>query len=202
MPKIVDKEEKRYQIIEAAVRVFAKHGVPNTKMVQIAEAAGIGKGTIYEYFKSKEELFHAIIAMFMQNMDTQMENNIRQLGDAKEKLLACFNEWGNIFESEFMDFAEIMLDFWAECLRKGDRNSIDLNEMYEGYRKQLKEILDEGVEKGVFKPDIQTHVLASIIIGGVDGIMIQWILNKSLFSPREAVEQFAKVTIDGITINS
>ena len=56
-PKIVDKEAKKTQIIIAATQVFSKLGVAKTKMIDIAQAAGIGKGTIYEYFRSKEEIF-------------------------------------------------------------------------------------------------------------------------------------------------
>ncbi len=56
MPKIVDKEAKRKKILEASMRVFAKKGVENTKMKDIAKSAGIGKGTIYEYFNSRDEI--------------------------------------------------------------------------------------------------------------------------------------------------
>ena len=57
MPKIVDKAAKKNEILLAAMRLFAEKGVVNSKMADIAIAAGIGKGTIYEYFRSKEEIF-------------------------------------------------------------------------------------------------------------------------------------------------
>ena len=56
MPKIVDKEAKKLDIVHAALKEFARRGVANTKMADIATAAGIGKGTIYEYFKDKNEM--------------------------------------------------------------------------------------------------------------------------------------------------
>ena len=54
MPKIVDKKKKREKILETAITVFAKRGIANTKITDIAEAAQVGKGTIYEYFHSKD----------------------------------------------------------------------------------------------------------------------------------------------------
>ena len=58
-PKIIDKEAKKAEILQAAMQVFSRKGVAKTRMADIAVAAGIGKGTIYEYFRSKEEIFAA-----------------------------------------------------------------------------------------------------------------------------------------------
>src|SRR3546814_8314834 len=60
MPKIVDKDAKRLSLIEAAAIVFAREGFARTKMAHIAAEAGVGKGTLYEYFASKNELFLSV----------------------------------------------------------------------------------------------------------------------------------------------
>ena len=60
MPKIVDREEKRDSLVKAAASVFASQGFSRARIADIAEAADVGKGTIYEYFDSKEELFLAV----------------------------------------------------------------------------------------------------------------------------------------------
>ncbi|MBE9530214.1 MAG: TetR/AcrR family transcriptional regulator, partial [Proteobacteria bacterium] len=62
----MSKNEKKNQIIEAAAQIFAKNGFSGTIMAEIAHCAGIGKGTIYEYFKSKEELFFAVFEWYMK----------------------------------------------------------------------------------------------------------------------------------------
>ena len=96
-----------------------------------------------------------------------------------------------------------MLDFWAEGLRSENKDKgFDLNKMYADYRIQLQDILNEGIEKGCFKPEINSLVLASIIFGALDGIMIQWILDKSLFELSDAVDEFARITIDGISLTN
>ena len=69
MPKIVDKQEKRKSILETAIRLFAKQGVKNTRIADIAEAARIGKGTVYGYFQSKDEIFAATFEFFIKRIE-------------------------------------------------------------------------------------------------------------------------------------
>ena len=66
-PIIVDKELKKQDILVAALKVFARQGIAKTKMIDIAIEAGIGKGTIYEYFRSKEEVIRESFQAFLQN---------------------------------------------------------------------------------------------------------------------------------------
>jgi len=198
MPKIVDKEEKRTRILEAAIRLFARLGLPNTKMMAIAEAAGIGKGTIYEYFKSKEDLFFAAFNAYVKEIEARIARRLRRIVDPVEKLRAYFTAWIDICESEFIEFADIILDFWAEGLRSHkDKVDFDLSSMYRRYRTQIIRILDEGIQQKKFKP-VDTTITSSIIIGTLDGLMIQWFMNRDLYQVREAIEQLSSIIIDGL----
>ena len=115
MPKIIDKKEKRGRILDAAIRIFAQRGVKNTKIVDIAEAAGIGKGTVYEYFQSKDEIISASFRYFMEHMGEVIGRRVSTLTDPLDKLMAYFSGWADILESEFMGFIGVVLDFWAEA---------------------------------------------------------------------------------------
>ncbi len=68
--RIVDKILKKQDILSAALKVFGRQGFANTKMIDIALEAGIGKGTIYEYFRSKDEIKTASFEAFLTKMDT------------------------------------------------------------------------------------------------------------------------------------
>lgn len=198
MPKIVDKEEKRARILEAAIRIFARLGLPNTKMMAIAEAAGIGKGTIYEYFNSKEDLFFAAFNAYVKEIEARIARRLRRIVDPVEKLRAYFTAWINICESEFIEFADIILDFWAEGLRSHkDKVEFDLSSMYRRYRTQIIRILDEGIQQKKFKP-VDTTITSSIIIGTLDGLMIQWFMDRDLYQVREAIEQLSSIIINGL----
>ena len=75
MPIVVDKEKKKREIIDAAIRVFSRQGYRRTKINDIAGEAGVGKGTVYEYFKSKEDLFlHMSEHLFELYILRQIEN--------------------------------------------------------------------------------------------------------------------------------
>ena len=198
-PKIVDKEEKKRQILEAAIRVFAKFGLPNTRMLHIAQAAGIGKGTIYEYFRSKEDLFIAAFNAFVKESNTRIEKRVRQIHDPEEKLRAYFRGWIEIADSDVMELADIMLDMWAEGIRSTEeKDKFNLKGMYENYREQIVQILDEGVRQKKFKP-MDTTIVSSIIIGTLDGLFIQWIMDRHIFQIREAMETLERIIIDGLT---
>lgn len=199
MPKIVDKEEKKSQILEASIKVFADKGWNKTKISDIAEAANIGKGTVYEYFQSKDELFAASFRYFMALAESIVAERISPLDDPLERLWAYILSWGDIFESEYMDYVEIVLDFWAEGIRsKGRFFSIDIMKVYYDNRAFIESLLEECIAQDKIK-HIDTKIVASIIIGTIDGLMIQWILDRNVFDLKEAVSSTARLIIEGMT---
>lgn len=197
-PKIINKEEKKQQILEAAIRVFARLGLPNTKMLHIAEVAGIGKGTIYEYFKSKEDLFIAAFNAFIKESKLKIDKMLQSVVHPEEKLRMYFRGWSKFMDSDLIEFADIMLDMWAEGIRHGQQK-IDLKTMYEGYRSQIISILEEGIRLKRFKP-MNTTIVSSVIIGTLDGLLIQWVMDKDIYSFKEAMSTLENIIIDGIII--
>ena len=202
-PKLVDKAEKKQEILKAAMRVFALKGVVNSKMTDIAVAAGIGKCTIYEYFRSKEDIFaEAYNHIFMETekgisrileSSIQPEEKLRGLmGVTLEKLLV----------EDDGEFAGIMMSFWSEGVRNNNERImeiIDLKKVYSEFRILISGILEEGIAKGQFR-DIDPHVTASVIIGALDGILLQYIMDKDVFRPEEAIAVLLDSYLNGIKI--
>ena len=91
-PRIVDKEQKKRKIIAAALKVFASKGYKATRTSDIAEAAGIGKGTIYEYFRSKEELIEAIFESLFLDYELRLEELTESYLAPVEAILASFEQ--------------------------------------------------------------------------------------------------------------
>jgi AcrR family transcriptional regulator len=194
MPKIVDKDAKKLEILHAAMRVFAEKGVVKTKMIDIAIAAGVGKGTIYEYFRSKEEIFISSFTLFFKNMELMLDNVISQHDDPIEQLQLLVNTTTSEILHGEGEFAEIMMDFWAEGVRNKDQDVLalfDLKQIYAKYRKMIKTVFNNGIKKGMFKK-MDTNALSSVFIGALDGIYLQWILD------REAIDitKVSKVLLD------
>ena len=147
-PKVVDKEAKKHTILTAAMKVFAKKGVANTKMTDVAVAAGIGKGTIYEYYKNKDEIFAESFHHFMEVLENIMAQRLFKISDPMEKIKEMTMGWIDALQTHSYEFVEIMLDFWAEGVRHKEKTPVfDLNTIYTEYRALVSNILDEGINK-------------------------------------------------------
>jgi len=198
MPKIVDRQEKKAQILEAAIKVFAKKGLSKTTISDIAAEAEIGKGTVYEYFKSKDEVFSASFLYFMDKVETIISKRLSRIHNPLEKLSTVFTAWADILDSEYVEYMEIVLVFWAEGIRSKDEFvTVDLMSYYLEFRKTIEGLLDECVAGRQIKP-IDTNVVASSIIGGLDGLLLQWVMDRNVFDMRKAVQTFGRMVIEGL----
>lgn len=200
-PKLIDKEVKKQKILIAAMKVFARKGVANTKMADVAEEAGIGKGTIYEYFKNKDDIFAEAFHHFMEQMDAVIAKRLFKIHDPLEKIAALIAGWIEVIQNNSTDFIEILMDFWAEGVRyKHQATVFDMKKLYDEYRKIIAEILEEGIAKGKIRP-VNTTLTASILIAALDGLALQWIVDHNVFQFNEAADALTKSFIEGLKKN-
>lgn len=200
MPRIVDKEQKKAEILQIAMQVFARKGVVKTKMIDIAQAAGIGKGTIYEYFRSKEEIFTEAFNSMFSAIESSLIDSIASVADPVEKLDRLVEVSLQKFIYENSEFAGIMMDFWAEGIRNKDEKLLDilaLHDIYSKYRTLITGILTEGIEKGVFR-NVDMHSLSAIMIASLDGLLLQWIMDRELFDMKQVSRTFMDTFLNGI----
>jgi TetR/AcrR family fatty acid metabolism transcriptional regulator len=170
MPKIIDKKAKKLEILHAAAKVFAEKGVVKTKMVDIASEAGIGKGTIYEYYRSKEEIFGDTFRLIFDHMELQIAEAIGHTQDPVVKLRKLIQVTLKEFLEHSGDLAGIMMDFWAEGIRSKNNDVlsiINLELVYSEYKMLIADILHDGMKKGIFR-EVDANSLAAIIIGSMD----------------------------------
>jgi AcrR family transcriptional regulator len=202
-PKIVDKLEKKQEILKAAMRMFARNGVVKTKMTDIAVAAGIGKGTIYEYFRSKEDIFEEAYSHIFMDMENRAAEILESSIPPEEKLRMFLR----VTMEEFLvrdggEFAGIMMSFWSEGVRNRNERImqiIDLKKVYSEFRIMISGILEEGIKKRHFRY-MDTHLTASVIIGAMDGILLQYIMDRNVFSPENAIKALLGSLLNGIRV--
>ena len=196
MPKKIDKEEKKSNILEASIKVFSKKGVAKAKISDIAEAAGIGKGTIYEYFRSKDEIFVESFHFFLEKVDGIISQRLYRISDPMEKLLAYSSTWTEIFEGDYLEYASILLDFWAKSIRnKKEAIALNLVKIYDENRNILKSLLEDCITKEKTS-SLDVKVAASILIASLEGLFIQWILDRSAFDFKETAKLATKILIE------
>jgi AcrR family transcriptional regulator len=199
-PKIVDKEEKKQEILKAAMRVFAQNGVVQTKMTDIAEAARIGKGTIYEYFRSKEDIFAEAYRLIFLGTEEKIGAVLESPIQPEEKLRMLMAVTLESLLGDGGEFAGIMMAFWSEGMRNRNERIIkiiDLKKIYSNYRFMISGILEEGINRGQFRR-VDTFMTASVIIGAMDGILLQYLMDPKLFAPEKAIEVLLDSFLRGI----
>ncbi|HSQ77554.1 MAG TPA: TetR/AcrR family transcriptional regulator [Nitrospirota bacterium] len=193
-PKLVNKEEKKKAILSAARTVFAKEGFAATKIEDVAREAGIGKGTIYEYFRSKDDIFFALY----EEMKIELHRRIFEFdGISSPKVqvnkmitsaLLALEEW--------RDFGYILLDFWA-MHKSGTSMKLRFDEIYDDARSSLSVLIKEGMRTGDFKKVNPSHA-ASALIAIIDGLMLQWIFNPKSFTLKTIAVTVSDIIAQGI----
>ncbi|MEA3288800.1 MAG: TetR/AcrR family transcriptional regulator [Campylobacterota bacterium] len=91
MPKIVDKVDKRKKIAKSTCDLFIEKGFVNISISEIAKVAGIGKGTIYEYFKNKEDIVFELMSCLQEDYDPRLEENLQKSSTVKDKVISLFD---------------------------------------------------------------------------------------------------------------
>lgn len=179
MEKKIVTEDKRIQILYAAVEIFAKKGLERGKIADIAKHAGIGKGTIYEYFKSKDEIFSAIETLFINDTITQVYKLVNSNKSPTEKIEEIISYSVNIHEA-MGDAILIISEMWAQHSRgqwHGHKKSI-FADMYNSYHKTIKEILTNGIEIGEFR-EMNKDGVATMLLALIDGMIWQDVIFKN-----------------------
>ncbi len=166
---------KELKIIEAAISVFAREGLERGKIADIATEAGIGKGTIYEYFSSKEDIFRAIEIHVLDHLTTAVFAAAEQATTAEEKLKVIFEL--SINKMSHMGDALLIV---TEILMRNARGHMfydgksSLGDMYTRYRESVEAILLEGIHNGEFR-DLNPAGAATLFLAFIDGIIWQYI---------------------------
>lgn len=198
-PRIVDKPAKRKLIIEAALKVFAKSGLYDFKMIEVAEAAGVGKGTLYEYFPSKNALIAGSFALFMEEFESYIVSQLGGTDDPAgkiERLISSSMEFC-LAEKERLD---ALFDFYAAGIPKHGGKSI-LGDLAPNYRQMIgwvAEIVADGIKQGVFRP-VDDKLVASMILALLDGLFFQAALGVTQLDGKKTAQGVSRILLDGLS---
>jgi TetR/AcrR family fatty acid metabolism transcriptional regulator len=202
--KVVDKKEKKDMIVGAAIRVFAQKGFAKATINDIANAAGIGKGTVYEYFSNKEDIIHHSFGFFIRALELDFQEVLIMEIPAREKLIRILAGFSEFMDSEATDLLELMFDFWSEGMKNKRSKGLLFDEMkkfYHSYREIFADIIIEGMTDGSFRKNINPRSIASMIVGTLDGVLVQWILEKNSIDYRDIVNTITNTVLYGITVS-
>jgi AcrR family transcriptional regulator len=170
--------DKKTQIINAAIEVFAKQGLDKGKIADIAKVAGIGKGTVYEYFISKDEIFNAIEEMFIFQSIDQLKTLSTSKKSPTDKLEEILQYSINM-HTDMGEAALIVAELWAQHSRgqlHGHKESV-FADMYNDFFDIILQVLADGVETGEFR-EMNKDGITALLLAFIDGVIWQSVIFK------------------------
>jgi TetR/AcrR family fatty acid metabolism transcriptional regulator len=187
--------DKPQQIIDAAVRVFARNGFYNSRVSDIAREAGIASGTIYLYFKTKDEILVTLFREKMAAFVKALRTEIAREHDPEAKIRRLVRLHFEVLEAS-PDMAEVV----QVELRQGQKffRGASAHEI-SAYFELIGSILHEGVAGGVFRRDLPVKVATKMLFGAMDQVTTSWVLGKRGYRLADAAEPVANIFLKGVT---
>lgn len=193
MPSPKDRPE---QIRRAALRVFARKGYRNSVVEDVANEAGVSKGTIYTYFDRKEELLGAVFQDLMAEMEARQMEILESDRPPLEKIRAIHNSFAEIVGRDDA-FARVMLDIWVAGMQDPERFGIDFATLYAEYRALVRHLLDQAAARGDVPEDLP-DITPALLIGASEGVLLQWVLDPEGVDFPEAADDIVDLLYRGI----
>ncbi len=192
-------DERKSQIIGAAEDVFTKKGFNEARMDDIAEETGLSKGTLYLYFKSKDDLIIAILDRMFQREFKQLENldqDGRTAVETIEKLTALLIK--DILG--FMRLVPIVYEFLALAFRNKYVQAA-LKKYINRYIDILVPIIQRGIESGEFRP-VDAREVAIAMGAMIEGTLLLWVYDKTLVKPDYHIQTGIKLLLEGVQVRA
>lgn len=186
--------DKRESILRAATKVFARNGYFNSKVADIAGEAGIADGTVYLYFKSKDEILHSIFDRAMDEFISEGRSEIEKIDDPAGRLrkiaelhlakLGADRDMAVVFQVELRGSIKFMQEFSATGFAE--------------YLEVIRSTIEDGQKSGDFRTDIKSVIAAKIFYGSLDEMVTNWILSGKKYALAPLADEVLKIFLRGI----
>lgn len=188
--------DKREAILRSATEVFANKGFFNSKVADIAAAAGVADGTVYLYFKGKDDILHSIFDRAMEKFISEGKAELAALSDPAERIrriakmhlsrLGSDRELAIVFQVELRGSTKFMETFSAA----GFAEYLDI----------IRSTIEDGQRAGVFRKDIKPVVCAKVLYGALDEMVTNWILSKRSYPLEPMADEVLKIFFGGVGV--
>jgi AcrR family transcriptional regulator len=203
MAPLPKDEEKRRRIIRAALEVFAHDGVKAGKISKIAEKAGIGKGTVYEYFSSKEQIFEAVFESFFNEMMSGYLRLAAEPLNPVQKIEMMFDYTYDYLDeqlsgeqgAEWMIFIELLLQGFRDELQGEQKLSI--SKMLRNLYDLFKPFVEEGIKSGALRALDCEHA-TFILFAALDGISLHYFINRPYYDKETLKKMTREIFLHGL----
>ncbi|MFC4801022.1 TetR/AcrR family transcriptional regulator [Neobacillus sp. GCM10023253] len=184
---------KYMQIIDAAVIVIAENGYHQAQVAKIAKQAGVADGTIYLYFKNKEDILISLFEEKMGSFVEKIDEEIAGKKTAAEKLLV-------LVETHFQLLSEdhhMAIVTQLELRQSNKELRMRINNVLKGYLQVIDKIIIEGIETGEFSETLDVRLARQMVFGTIDEIVTSWVLNEEKFNLTALAPKVHRLLING-----
>jgi TetR/AcrR family fatty acid metabolism transcriptional regulator len=193
-PPRVDRADKRDAILRGAIETFAARGFFNAQVADVARAAGVAAGTVYLYFRGKDDLLISIFDRTMKEAIAEGRESIGRLSAPVERLREIarlhLGRMGRdralavVFQVELRQSTKFMERFSATHLRE--------------YLGLIREVIVDGQETGAFRRDINATLAAKLFFGALDEMATNWILSRRKYSLAGEADAIVNLFVGGL----
>lgn len=194
VPARANVPDKREAILRSATAVFAEKGYFNSKVADIAKAAGVADGTVYLYFKNKDDLLHSIFDRAMDEFIAEgrreialiekPEDRLRRIAELHLERLGADRDMAIVFQVELRGSIKFMQEFSAA----GFAEYLDI----------IRATIEDGQKSGVFRADLKPIVCAKMLYGALDEMVTNWILSNRSYPLEPMAGEVLKVFFGGL----
>lgn len=189
-------EDKRRQILDASVRVFARKGFHASRVGDIAEEAGVAHGLLYHYFESKDQVLEAVLhenwSVLLERIGSVEETDEPAIDQLRHIAAIILRTWLHL-----PDVVRVVIQEFGRSPELAERigelaQPIDL----------IQRVIERGIARGEFRQDIDPRVAATVVYGGIDELLTGWVLDRLPAGEDDVVaaeKTFFEINLSGLT---
>ena len=188
------KVVRRESIIQAAIEVFSRKDFKGASISEIAQKAGVADGTIYQYFKNKEDLFFSIPIEKTKEFRSQLELHLEGISGAFNKLRKFVWYFLYFFKTN-PEYGRILM------LEMRVSKSFVKTKTYAFLKQSVSPALDiiaEGQKEGLIRTDVDIYILRHLVLGTLEHMVSRWLLKGEKYDLLEHHQEVSRILIDGL----
>ncbi len=189
-------EERKAQIVEAAVAVFSRLGFERARMEDVARESGLSKGTLYLYYESKDELIGALLESVFDWGMRDLKNALASGGSASERL----RKLGGLMSGE-IEKLYVLLPVWFEFYAVAARDEgvrRFMKSYFEEYREILAEIVLDGIQRGEFR-QVDVEEVTVTLVSLFEGVTLLWAFDPKTVPIGSQIEASVRLLLEGLS---
>jgi AcrR family transcriptional regulator len=198
-PRPSVESERRQQIIDAGMMCFARNGYHLTTMDDIAKQLPFSKGLLYYYFRTKRDLFLAILDDWMARAMVEWGRVLHPNAPAVEQLDACL-AYGMQLLTQSAELSRVEFEFYGE-LGRDPTISEAFRSLFAAFRAEFKTILEAGITRGELR-SVDTDALAAVLLAIYEGLALQAITEPEGFDWSSIAQEISDMVMHGIALSN